>query len=221
MLKSCRMNWNAFKERFHYNYKKHLAIIFSSIAVALMLACGTIALIDHFYYDIPFSISTPLSAYNIAFFLVAYFVILIGNINSNNSAYRGVLIYIFASAFSAAITVFTSGIMSFASFFSGSPLAVALTLAQLLFNVFGLVTGIFTYIRLSQYLRSSFVSYERVRNWTLAFVIFQIISSGLLPFLFIVDGASGLAVIMAFLSPLSEVFICLAIYFTVLRLRSY
>jgi len=215
------MNWYAFKERFRNNYKKFLAIIFSSIAIALMLACGTIAIIDHFHYNIPLSISTPLSAYNIAFFLVAYFVILIGNINSNNSAYQGVLIYIFASAFSAAITVLTSGLTSVSTFFSGSPLVIALTLAQLLFNAFGLVTGIFTYIRLSQYLRSSFVSYEKVRNWTLAFAIFQIISSGLLPALLLIGGSSGLSVILAFLSPLSEIFICLAIYFTVLRLRSY
>lgn len=221
MLKSSLMNWYAFKERFRNNYKKFLAIIFSSIAIALMLACGTIAIIDHFHYNIPLSISTPLSAYNIAFFLVAYFVILIGNINSNNSAYQGVLIYIFASAFSAAITVLTSGLTSVSTFFSGSPLVIALTLAQLLFNAFGLVTGIFTYIRLSQYLRSSFVNYEKVRNWTLAFVIFQIISSGLLPALLLIGGSSGLSVILAFLSPLSEVFICLAIYFTVLRLRSY
>lgn len=148
------MNWHAFKERFRYNYKKYLAIIF-------------------------------------------------------------------ASAFSTAISLLTSGIFNFASFFSGDALTIALTLVQLAFNVFGLIAGVFAYVRLRQYLHSSYVQYEKVRNWTLAFVIFQIISCGFTSALLLIYGYSGISVIMAFLSPISEIFICLAIYFTVLRLRSY
>jgi len=221
VLKSSLMNWYAFKERFRNNYKKFLAIIFSSIAIALMLAFAITTLIDYVFFNIPLSVSTPFDVFNIALFLVAYIVILVGNVNSSNSAYRGVLIYIFASAFSAAITLLVSGLPTLNNFLTGNPLFIALTLAELLFNVFGLIAGIFSYIRLSQYLRSSFVYYERVRNWTLAFVIFQILSTGFVPVLAVLTGTSGLSVLMAFLSPLSEIFICLAIYFTVLRLRSY
>lgn len=215
------MNWHAFKERFRYNYKKYLAIIFASLATALMAATGAIALINMVATESAPSITTPISAYNIAFFLVAYLVILIGNVNSSNSAYQGVLIYIFASAFSTAISLLTSGIFNFASFFSGDALTIALTLVQLAFNVFGLIAGVFAYVRLRQYLHSSYVQYEKVRNWTLAFVIFQIISCGFTSALLLIYGYSGISVIMAFLSPISEIFICLAIYFTVLRLRSY
>jgi hypothetical protein len=79
-------------------------------------------------------------------------------------------------------------------------------------------------VRLNQYLRSSFVSYEKVRNWALIFVILQTITAGFTPVMLFVGGYAAsytidLAIII--LSPLSEVFICWAIYFTVLRLRSY
>ena len=215
------MNWKAFKERFRYNYKKYCAIIFSSLATALLLASAVIYVVEMIAYHETPSISTPISVYNLAFMLVAYFIILIGNVNSSNSAYNGVLIYIFASAFSAVINLIFSGVLNFSSLFSGDPLAGSIALVQLAFNVFGVVAGIFAYIRLRQYLTGSSVTYTSVRNWSLAFVIFQIVSSSFLPGILLLDGASGLNVLMSCLYPISEILICLGIYFTVLRLRSY
>ncbi|MCI2110778.1 MAG: hypothetical protein LKK13_00320 [Bacilli bacterium] len=215
------MNWHAFKERFRYNYKKYCAIVFSSLATALLLASAVIYVVEMIAYRETPSILTPINVYNLAFMLVAYLVILIGNINSSNSAYNGVLIYIFASAFSAVINLFFGGAMNFSSLFSGDPLGSSMALVQLAFNVFGVVAGIFAYIRLRQYLTGSSVSYTNVRNWNLAFVVFQIVSSSFLPGILLLDGASGLNVLMSCLYPISEILICLGIYFTVLRLRSY
>jgi hypothetical protein len=218
------VNWSAFKTRFQYNYKKWIAITLSSLAVALELAAGIIYFIYIVKNHVTPGLSFPINAYNIAFLLVAYFTILIGNVNSNNSAYTGVLIYVFSCAFSAGLQVFETGITSFASFFTGSPLVIGLTMVWFILAVLSLIPGVFTYVRLNQYLRSSSVSYEKVRNWALIFVILQSLTAGFAPVMLLLGGYAASSVIdlsVVILSPLSEVFICWAIYFTVLRLRSY
>jgi hypothetical protein len=218
------MNWSAFKTRFQYNYKKWIAITLSSLAVALELAAGILYFVYIVNNHVTPDLSLPINAYNIAFLLVAYFTILIGNINSNNSAYTGVLIYVFSCAFSAGLTVFETGFTSFASFFTGDPLTIGLTMVWFILAVLSLIPGVFTYVRLNQYLRSSFVSYEKVRNWALIFVILQTLTAGFSPVMLLVGGyaaSNTTEFVLAILSPLSEVFICWAIYFTVLRLRSY
>lgn len=216
-----RMSWNTFKQHFGYNYKKFLAIIFCSIAVALLAASGIIDLITMVETKETPTILTPLSFYNFAIMMVVYLILLIGNIKSNNFAYNGMLMYIFMTVFSAIEILFISGIVNFQALFSLDAATMVVVLLYTVFQVAGIVAGIFAYIRTRQYLTGSAISYINVRNWALIFVILQIISTGLTPALYLLLGYSANAVLLAFLEPISEVFICLGIYFTVLRLRSY
>jgi hypothetical protein len=215
------MNWSAFKTRFSYNYKKYLAIFFSAVATALVLALAFLEVYVMIKNQITPTLDTPINAYNIAFLLIAYLTILIGNVNSNNSAYTGVLIYIFATAFSMVVSILASGIVDFTSFWESAPIVKTLTLCSLGFSLIGVVSGFFAYFRLNQYLRGSAVSYTNVRNWTLVFVIFQVLVNGFSSAIGLMSVTSNIYLAMEILMPLSEVFICLAIYFTVLRLRSY
>ena len=121
--------------------------------------------------------------------------------------------------FNAIVLVFFSSINDIGVWSTGSPEIIVSFLVYFLFALGCAFAGIMTYIRIRQFLRGRYASYRGVRNWCLAFVICSVIVSGVSPLMLFLESQSFNALLYVLL-PLSEVFISVSIYFTVLRLKS-
>lgn len=207
------------KERIRYHYKKYVAIATAVIATALMISSFAISLGSQIKGGFSSDGLSLSSFWNFAVFSVIYLTILIGNIQGSYSAYNGVLGYIFMFTFNAVITAFFSSVDGVSVWFTGSLGLIAFFLFYFSFIVGSAVTGVMTYLRIRQYLSGRYSSYQGLRNWCLFFMIASIIVSGFSPLLLFLESRS-LDVLIYVLLPLSEVFISVSIYFTVLRLKS-
>jgi hypothetical protein len=213
------MNLQHFQNKWKYHYKKYLALTFTCLALLCLIGSGAVTI--YLTFDNPSSgVGTYLSIYDFALFAIAYMLILIGNLQGSTLAYQGMLMYVFMILFSATIALIKQGsYIDFSIFKSGNALAISLFVFVLLFYVAIIVTGIMTYVRASQYLRNSYTNYPGVRTWCLLFVIFNALLYGFEPALIMVNGGN-VSLLLLFLEPLSQVFIGLAIFFTVIRLKS-
>jgi hypothetical protein len=207
------------KERIRYHYKKYVAIATAVIATALMVSSFAISLVSQIKGGSASSGLSLSSFWNFAVFSVVYLTILIGNIQGSYSAYNGVLGYIFMFTFNAILQTFFSSVDGINVWFTGSPGMIVFFLFYFSLIAGSAVTGVMTYIRIRQFLSGRYSSYKGMRNWCLFFMIASIIVSGFSPLLLFLESRS-VDVLIYVLLPLSEVFISVSIYFTVLRLKS-
>jgi hypothetical protein len=214
------MSWQILKQRLAYHYKKYIAVATSTIAILLMLTNFGMELAYLVVNNSGNMLNLVLSLWNLAVYLVAYFLILIGNIQGSYNAYNGMLCYIFMFIFDAARLLFFSSESGIASWFSGSALVMAIALIYFLFAVAALTSGIMTYIRTREYITSRYASYTGLRNWCLAFMICSILMNAAGPIFEGLLGVWNWSAALLYLLPISEVFISVSIYFTVLRLKS-
>jgi|LAHS01.1.fsa_nt_gb hypothetical protein len=216
------MNLQRFKNLWKYHYKKYLALFFTITALILLIGAGA--------YDVYLSygqsadgmnsvVSDFFSIWDFALFAVAYMLILIGNLQGSTLAYQGMLMYVFMTLFSAGSAFVQNGFLNIGVLASGDSVAIVLYLFILLFYAAIIVTGVMTYIRTTQYLRNTYANYIGLRTWCLLFVIFNVLLYGFEPAYFLVVGRS-VSVLLLVLEPLSQVFISLAIFFTVSRLKT-
>lgn len=204
-------------QRWKYHYKKYVAIALSAIASALMVTSFLIG-----FFSDPASIkglSGLTSIWNYAVFSIIYLLILIGNIQGSYRAYNGVLGFVFMFVFQAIFDFLLDVPSEIASLSGQSPWLNLVSFLLLAFYVFSIVSGIMTYVRIRQYLIGRYSSYRGVRNWCLGFTICTCLSSGFLPLLSMLEGVPFNAIVYLFL-PISEFIMSIAIYFTVLRLKS-
>lgn len=213
------MNWSVFKQRFAYHYKKYLAIIFAIVAFVLLIGSGVASVLEDANTGTSLQLGSIFSIWNFVLLGIAYLLLLSGNIQGANYAYTGMLMYVFMQIWTGVQLFLLGGVGSLASLFSGSVGTIVVTSLILLCYVALIVGGIMSYLRTSQYLRNSYSDYPKMRNWCLLFCIANIVVNGLTPVLFLVAGYSP-SILLSFLDPLSQVFISLAIFFTVARLKS-
>lgn len=204
---------------FRYRYKKTFAIFFATAGLALY-AMNVIAMAIAGYLTGPFDIISILIT------IWAYMMILSGNIQSNDYAYNGVGMFILWTTISYIISYFTSFLNLVSSLWSGSPQILVLSILVFLFLGGAVTCGVLSYVRIRQYLTGRYNNYERVRNWTLAFVICLAISSSLYPFLIIFTYMAAsyqltwYVFVISIAPYISDICIAIACYFTVLRLRA-
>lgn len=212
------------KNRFRYHYKKELAVFFSSIGLALLVANFIVDFVNE-YQSRNISANFLLNVWNFLIFAVAYYYIFIGNLQDDNRAYRGLMIYIFAVTWGFVFS-YLLNMNNFSVFLSGNAAIILLFSFMMLFLALCIISGVMTYVRTRQYLTSRYAKYEGVRWWCLAFVICNILVNGLSPAILIIEaiqegsGSGVLSVLSICLEPISQIFISLSIFFTVTRLRS-
>jgi hypothetical protein len=207
------------KERIRYHYKKYVAIVTAVIATALMISSFAVSLVSQIKTGSSSDGISLTAFWNFAVFSVIYITILMGNIQGSYSAYNGVLGYIFMFTFNAILQTFFSSVDGISVWFTGSVGMILFFLFYFSFIAGSALTGVMTYIRIRQFLGGRYSSYKGVRNWSLFFMIASILVSGLSPLLLFLESRS-VDVLLYVLLPLSEVFISVSIYFTVLRLKS-
>src|SRR5574344_496886 len=215
------MNLQHFKNSWKYHYKKYLALFFTIAALILLLgagaydvylsygqATGSVTIVDDF-----------LTIWDFALFAIAYMFILIGNLQGTTLAYQGMLMYVFMTLFSAGYAFFGNGFLNIGVLASGVAGAIVLYFVILLLYVAIIVSGIMTYIRTTQYLRNPYANYIGLRTWCLLFTIFTVLLYGFEPAYLVLTG-KNINTLLLVLEPLSQVFIGLAIFFTVTRLKT-
>jgi hypothetical protein len=216
------MNLQRFKNSWKYHYKKYLALFFTITALVLLIGSGA--------YDVYLSygqsadgvnsvVSDFLSIYDFALFAIAYMLILIGNLQGTTLAYQGMLMYVFMTLFSAGYAFLDNGFLNIAVLASGEAGVIVLYFFILLFYAAIIATGVMTYIRTTQYLRNTYANYVGLRTWCLLFVIFNALLYGFEP-AYLVLTRKSVSILLLVLEPLSQVFISLAIFFTVSRLKT-
>ncbi len=200
------------------NWKRILAIFFSTLALFSTLIGFVLQMIDGVHsMDTSDFIIQILNF--VVIMLVAYYL-LDGNVRNSNSAYRGVLSYVFIMALSALFSILEiviTGIAANALFTFLYSSAFVLALASS-------IVGFILYRKIVRYLSGDYIttSYKNVVVWTFVFMILCLLSVIFL----VVIAAYGLVstpysvgVWGGFLTLLGQLAFPIAIFITVLRLR--
>jgi hypothetical protein len=211
------MNYQRFKNQWKYHYKKYFALTFTILALCCLIGSGAYTV--YMTNGNSGGASIYFTIWDFALFAIAYMLILIGNLEGTTLAYQGMLMYVFMTLLSAGLAFLENGFLNVNLFKSGDALTIVLFV--LVMSCYALVTvsGIMSYLRTVQYLRNSYSNYSGLRNWCLLFAIGNALLYGLEPFLLVVSGANISAFLLV-LEPLSEVFIGIAIFFTITRLKT-
>ena len=210
------MNKGILLQKLKYHYKRYLSIAFASIGLALLVGALT-------YFSITNrtnSYTMMGSLWNYLILLVCFIFILYGSIQGTAIAYNGILMFVFFLLWdfgSSFVINWLSG--SFLNLFSGNPLLIAATLISFGGNLLALITGIFLYIRLRQFLTGRYASYTGLRNLALVFSILVILFNIVVPILFIVYSPT-LDMFLSLLYYFAIIFEALAVFFTICRLKS-
>ncbi len=212
------MNWSILKQKLRYHYKKYLAILFASLAWASLV--GSMVMEIVWAYGSGGTMVDFNWIWNLIFSALVYGTILVGNIQGTSTAFYGILLFVFSTVINAGINLFLGGMNIFVSLFAGNPLTAAVGSLTILFTVATLVTGIFVYIRCRGFLANTYPSYSGLRNWTIAFCLLSILSSLFLPVLMGLITGWDWTIITSSFAELGDVFIAVAIFFTVSRLKS-
>jgi len=167
-----------------------------------------------------------LSFVNLILLLVACFFLLYGNITGTVIAYRGFLVFVFYVLWDFGTYLLLSLLNGMSGLLTGDPLVIAVTAVSLLASVGAFVSGLFCYIRTSQFLSGRYAKYEMVRLWALLFMIACLIFNGFSVASMLVimtssaEEINGISMFLSILEPLSSMLMSVACFFTVLRLRS-
>lgn len=199
-----------------FNWKKYLAIGFAMAGAVMVLAGFGIEMWSAsqtaFSSDVIFSIISFLVMVLVCYYLLS------GNINSNYSAYSGMMMFIFLITFNAVEMLLFNMTSIYAYIASGSLLYVLLGIAIFSLMAGSVVTGVFAYIRTRQYITRRYYNYKVVFILSLLFTILTVIFNGITTVMTIVEIGSFNILLMDF-DGLANVFLALSVFFTVLRLN--
>lgn len=199
-----------------FNWKKYLAIGFAMAGAVMVLAGFGIEMWSAsqtaFSSDVIFSIISFLVMVLVCYYLLS------GNINSNYSAYSGMMMFIFLITFNAVEMLLFNMTSIYAYIASGSLPYVLLGIAIFSLMAGSVVTGVFAYIRTRQYITRRYYNYKVVFILSLLFTILTVIFNGITTVMTIVEIGSFNILLMDF-DGLANVFLALSVFFTVLRLN--
>lgn len=212
------MNWPIFKQNLRYHYKKYIAILFASLAWACLIGSMIMEIVTAYAGEGTFVDFNWV--WNLIFSAIVYGTILVGNLQGTTTAFYGILLFVFSTVINAVISLFLGGTNVLLSLLGGDPLGAAFAVLSLLFVAASIVTGIFVYIRCRGFLNNTYASYAGLRNWTIAFCLLSAASALTLPALTTFLVGWDWSVVTSYFAELGDVFIAVAIFFTVSRLKS-
>ena len=198
-----------------FNWKKYLAIAF-----AILGAAFTVAQFGIDMWSASQSAFTPdifITIINFLIMVLVCYYLLSGNINSNYSAYSGMLMFIFLITFEFAELFFFNSVSIFSLLVSGE-LAYVLVGSTLLAVVGGaVVTGVFSYIKTRQYITKRYYNYKVVFILSLIFTILTVLFSLYTAFAYpLLSGTFSIQLID--FSAVGDACLALSVFFTVMRL---
>ena len=211
------------KQRFLNNYKKYVAIVLSCIGLAFLIASFIITVMRYSNAESISPVSAVSELINFLLLALAYGYLFYGNLNGTSLAYRGMLLFIIYVLWDfgyAAINMFVDTIIVSSS---GDPVSIVVSVVLLIGSIMALATGIFCYVRTRQYLTSRYAKYEMVRLWALLFMIFVILSNGLIVFYyayFYYVTMASIDIFFSLLEPISMMLMSIVCFFSVLRLKN-
>ena len=206
-----------FVRYFRLHRNKILALTFSSL--------GLLAYLGYYAYiwiSTKSFFTDPWEFWNFAITFVAYLVIFIGNVNNDNVAYVGILIFVFMLAVDQIIVGIESAFLFIAQLSSGGLALTGLILnfAALALTIALGVIGILLYIKILQYRRNPNRDFTKVRLYGILYASLLFASLAFrLAVMFMSGSSSALLGFLVVLVPLSEVFTAVSIVFTLERLR--
>lgn len=212
------MNWPVFKQNIRYHYKKYVAVLFASLAWACLIGSMIMEIVTAYAGEGTFVDFNWV--WNLIFSAIVYGTILVGNLQGTSTAFYGILLFVFSTVINAVIDLFLGGTNVLLSLLGGDPLGAAFAVLSLLFVAASIVTGIFVYIRCRGFLNNTYASYAGLRNWTIAFCLLSAASALTLPALTVFLVGWDWSVVTSYFAELGDVFIAVAIFFTVSRLKS-
>lgn len=212
------MNWPIFTQNLRYHYKKYIAILFASLAWACLIGSMIMEIVTAYAGEGTFVDFNWV--WNLIFSAIVYGTILVGNLQGTSTAFYGILLFVFSTVINAVISLFLGGTNVLLSLLGGDPLGAAFAVLSLLFVAASIVTGIFVYIRCRGFLNNTYASYAGLRNWTIAFCLLSAASALTLPALTTFLVGWDWSVVTSYFAELGDVFIAVAIFFTVSRLKS-
>ena len=206
--------WN--KIRYH-NWKRTLAIFFSLLAVLSSLAGFVLTMIDSGQSS-DFT-NLVIDILNFVIMMLVGYYLLDGNVRNSNSAYRGVLSYVFIMAMNAVFNALDLIILEIGMGIAG----IVLVSFSLVSAIASAVVGFILYRKIIFYLNRSFraPSYRNVVIWTIVFTLLCLLNVAFIFSLTIISLVQSLLYLGnwgLFFMVLSEAAFPISIVFTVLRL---
>ena len=206
--------WNKIR---YNNWKRTLAIFFSLLAVLSSLTGFVLTMIDSGQSS-DFT-NLVIDILNFIIMMLVGYYLLDGNVRNSNSAYRGVLSYVFIMAMNAVFNALDLIILEIGMGIAG----IVLVSFSLVSAIASAVVGFILYRKIIFYLNRSFraPSYRNVVIWTIVFTLLCLLNVAFIFSLTIISlvqsplylGNWGL-----FFMVLSEAAFPISIVFTVLRL---
>lgn len=210
--------------KFRYHYKKYLAIFFICLAIAFVSADLILNFVNLIVSGYQPGLSSVSAVITFVILMVAYVMILKGNLENSGLAFQGVLSFVFLLLFNEILSLIFSSISSklsaFYAFASGEYLIGGLAIASYILLALQLVAGIFAYIRLRQYMEGQYVSSVHVKVWFMIYFGLFILNTGTTLAVYFLGSSprSLMLLFLALLEPISELCCVLSSIFTVLRL---
>jgi len=208
-------------QKIKYHYKKYLAIFFICLSIALLTAEAILSIITMATSGGYPGIGSFSFVWNFIVLMVCYVMIFKGNREGSGLAFQGVLSFVFLILFLLIINASLNGLLNISSLIAKGRLD--LSIYSILFAVFSLaeiVSGVFSYIRLRQYMLGRYTSTSGIKIWYLIFLGCIILSSSFsISVAFISSSASEYASVFAsLLDSLSQLSCAIACIFTIMRI---
>ncbi len=211
-------------QKFRYHYKKYLAIFFVSLAVAFIAADLILNFVSLILQGAQPGLGIISRVFTFVILMISYVMIFKGNVESSGLAFQGVLSFVFLLLFSEIVSMLLGSIdsgISLATYFrDGLYLLGTITLVSYLLIVLQVVAGVFSYIRLRQYMLGRYVSSVGVKVWFMIYFGLFILSvvATLAIFFLSFPSSDWMKVFLALLEPISELCCGISAIFTVLRI---
>ncbi len=218
------MSLQHWPSRFRYHYKKYLAVFFISLAIAFITADLILTFVNLIVEGGQPGLGTLSPVITFVILMVAYIMIFKGNLDGTGLAFQGVLSFVFLLLFNEILSLIfdslTTNINVFHCFKTGDYLSGALSIMSLLFLAFQVLSGIFSYVRLRQYMTGHYVSSTGVKVWFMIYFGLFILSAGTNLALFFLNSTpeNYIVLFLVLLEPTSELCCVISSIFTVLRL---
>lgn len=204
-----------------YRYRNKIgAISLLSIGLLLYMTCYLIIEIsfEWSYFRMAFQSGSISAIWNFLIALFCYVYLLVTNIRNDNAAYTGIFIFISLIVFEGIFTLIDMIRLLAGLGEIGVTVGFVLYCLALVLIV---ASGIFFYITIYRYLSNRNPDFKRVRLAGFLFLGTLVLMAGSLILFYGLSGTLSLfdSALMVLALPLSEVFICGGVLFTLERLR--
>lgn len=210
--------WQRFCNYLHYKRNKILAVGFASLGMLCLLGYYLTCEITSGW---AYFRNNPLDIWNFAIALFAYGVILVCNLRNDSMAYQGITLFVFYTAFSAALNFIQGAITSVIYSAMGQTTGIIIDVFYGLLWAATAVIGIMLYIYIYKYMAGRYVSWMKIRVFSILYACLLGVWAALMIWIdCLYIGYVDFAVLVILTAlPLSEFFIGVSIVFTLERLR--